>query len=59
MELVGAIVGVIIFGPDNRISVFLIAVAFAITSYFYIKANLNKRPDMGLDDDISKIGEKE
>lgn len=59
MEIVGAVVGVIIFGPDNRISIFLVAVAFAITSYFYIKANLSKRPDVGLDEDISKIGDRE
>jgi len=56
MELLGATIGVIIFGPRNLISVFLVAVAFAITSYFYIKANLNKRPNVGLDDDISNIG---
>lgn len=56
MELLGATVGVIIFGPGNIFSIFLVAVAFAISSYFYIKANLNKRPDAGLDDDISNIG---
>ncbi len=56
MELLGATVGVVIFGPRNMISIFLVAVAFAISSYFYIKANLSKRPDTGLDDEISNIG---
>lgn len=56
MELLGAMLGVMIFGPGNLFSIFLVAVAFAISSYFYIKANLNKRPDTGLDDDISNIG---
>lgn len=58
MELLGATIGVMMFGPENVISIFLIAVAFAVTSYFYIKANLNKRPDSGLDDDIYNIGNK-
>jgi len=59
MELVGAFVGVMIFGPGNVISILLIAIAFAITSYFYLKANLNKRPDADLNDDIYKIGNKD
>ncbi len=58
MELLGAVVGVVIFGPGNFISIMLVAIAFAITSYFYLKANLNKRPDTDLDDDISNLGKK-
>ncbi len=57
-ELVGIIIGVVIFGLDNLISVQLIAFAFAITSYFIIKAQLSKLPDQDIDDDINRIGER-
>ncbi|MEO6289679.1 MAG: hypothetical protein ABIO76_07160 [Ginsengibacter sp.] len=57
-ELVGIIIGVMIFGLDNLISVQLIAFAFAITSYFIIKAQLSKLPDQDIDDDINRIGER-
>ena len=55
-ELIGVVIGVLIFGMDNLVSVQLIAFAFAITSYFIIKAQLNKLPDHDLDDDINRIG---
>jgi hypothetical protein len=36
-----------------------VGLAFAITSYFFIKARLNNLPDQdGLDDDIDHIGHK-
>ncbi len=53
-ELIGIMIGVLIFGLNNLVSVQLIAFAFAITSYFIIKAQLNKLPD--IDDDIDRIG---
>ncbi len=53
-ELIGIVIGVLIFGLNNLVSVQLIAFAFAITSYFIIKAQLNKFPD--IDDDIDRIG---
>lgn len=56
-ELVGILIGIMVFGMDNLISVQLIAFAFAITSYFIIKTQLNKLPDQDLDDDINKIGQ--
>jgi hypothetical protein len=55
-EVLGVFVGVIIFGTDNIISVMLIGLTFAITSYFIIKAQLNKLPDQHFDDDINNIG---
>ena len=55
-ELVGIVIGVLIFGLENLVSVQLVAFAFAITSYFIIKAQLNKLPDQDLDDDIDRIG---
>jgi hypothetical protein len=54
-EIIGVFVGVAIFGTDNIISVILVGIAFAVTSYFIIKAYLNKLPDY-FDDDINNIG---
>jgi len=56
-ELIGIIIGALIFGLNNLISVQLVAFAFAITSYFIIKAQLNKLPDHDIDDDINRIGD--
>lgn len=55
-EFVGVTVGIIIFGKDNLISVMLVGLAFAITSYFIIKAQLNKMPDQDYDNDINQLG---
>lgn len=57
-EFVGAIIGIMIFGMNNIISVELVAVAGAVTGYLIIKSNLSKRPDL-LDDDINQIGSNE
>ncbi|MEO9144080.1 MAG: hypothetical protein ABI237_00855 [Ginsengibacter sp.] len=56
-EVLGLIVGVIIFGPNNLFSIIMVAITFAITSYFIIKAQLGKLPDQGIDDDINNIGQ--
>ncbi len=55
-ELIGIVIGILAFGLKNLVSVQLIAFAFAITSYFIIKAQLNKLPDQDFDDDINRIG---
>lgn len=55
-EIIGVIVGAILFGTDNIVSVMLIGLTFAITSYFILKAQLNKFPDQHFDDDINNIG---
>jgi hypothetical protein len=54
-EIIGVIAGVMIFGMDNLFSVALVGFTFAITSYFIIKAQLNKLPDY-FDNDINSIG---
>jgi hypothetical protein len=54
-EFVGALIGILIFGTNNIISIELVAVAGAVTGYVIIKRNLSKRPDL-LDDDINQIG---
>ncbi len=53
-EILGLIVGIMIFGEGNLFSVMMIGITFAITSYFILKAQLNKMPDF--DDDINRIG---
>ncbi|MDQ2719301.1 MAG: hypothetical protein M3Z26_06005 [Bacteroidota bacterium] len=55
-EVTGIFVGLIIFGQDNLFSIFLTGLTFAITSYYIIKAQLNKLPDKEFDDDINSIG---
>ncbi|MGH2564256.1 MAG: hypothetical protein ACRDE5_07075 [Ginsengibacter sp.] len=54
-EIIGLFIGLLIFGNDNLFSAVLIALAFAVTSYFIIKAQLNKLPDY-FDDNIDNIG---
>ncbi len=55
-EIIGIFVGVMIFGMNNLISVVLVGFAFAISSYFLIKSQLNKLPDRNIDDDINNVG---
>ena len=54
-EIIGIVIGAMIFGKDNLFSIVLEGLTFAITSYFIIKAQLNKLPDH-FDDDINNIG---
>jgi len=45
-----------IFDKDNLFSIGMTGIAFAVTSYFIIKAQLNKFSDY-VDDDINNIGQ--
>ena len=53
-EFTGAVIGLLTFGPDNIVSIILLAIAGAITGYFIVKSVLSKRPDVF--DDIDQIG---
>ncbi len=55
-ETIGIFVGVMMFGINNIVSVVLIGLTFAITSYFIIKTQLNKLPDRNIDEDINNLG---
>ncbi|MEO8719956.1 MAG: hypothetical protein ABI297_04280 [Ginsengibacter sp.] len=55
-ETIGILVGFMLFGMNNLVSVILVGFTFAITSYFIIKAQLNKLPDHDIDDDIKNLG---
>jgi len=56
-EIIGVVVGVMIFGVNNVVSVILVGITFAITSFFIIKAQLYKLPDQTFDDDINNLGQ--
>ncbi len=54
-EIIGVFLGVMIFGKDNMVSVFLLAIAVAASSYFIIKSYLVKLPD-SIEEEIDRIG---
>jgi hypothetical protein len=54
-EIAGVILGIISFGEENIVPIYLLAVILAVSSYFFIRSILNKKPDI-LDDDINRIG---
>jgi hypothetical protein len=51
-EFIGAIIGIIIFDKTNFVSIVLVAYASAITSFYILKAYLNKLPDYFPEDDL-------
>ncbi|MEO5650930.1 MAG: hypothetical protein ABIR03_13545 [Ginsengibacter sp.] len=55
-EIIGFFVALLIFEKDNLFSIVLVGLLFAITSYFIIKAQLNKLPDQNSEEDINNIG---
>ena len=55
-ELLGAVVGVIVFGADNLVSCLLLAIGLAATSYILLKNYLTKLPNVFDEDDINNIG---
>lgn len=55
-EIIGVVVGIMIFGVNNVVSIILVGITFAITSFFIIRAQLNKLPDQTYDDDINNVG---
>lgn len=54
LEFLGAFVGLLLFGANNFFSVALLAIGFAVSSYFLIKQHLEKFPDAI--DEIENIG---
>jgi hypothetical protein len=45
-ELAGAIMGILIFGWDNLVPAYLLAVASGVLGYFFIRDILQKKDDM-------------
>ena len=58
-ELLGAFIGVVIFGKDNLFSALLIAIACAVSTYFIITSYLNKLPDIVDENDVNNIGREQ
>lgn len=54
-EFIGAFIGILAFGQENFIMAYLLALGAAVSSYFFIRFLLNKKPDTS-DDDINRIG---
>lgn len=54
-EVIGVILGIISFGQENIVPIYLLALVLAVSSYFFIRSILNKKPD-AMDDDINRIG---
>lgn len=57
-EIVGVLLGIILFGQENILMAGLMGLGFAIASFFILRANLNKKPD-SMDEDINRIGVKD
>ncbi|HMK04658.1 MAG TPA: hypothetical protein VK489_10720 [Ferruginibacter sp.] len=55
-EILGAIIGILSFGQENFWPTYLLALILAVSSYFFIRSILNKKPDPVEEDDINRIG---
>lgn len=55
-EVLGIYVALMFFDKNNLFSIVVVGLMFAITSYYIIKAQLNKLPDQGIEDDINNLG---
>ncbi|RYD74797.1 MAG: hypothetical protein EOP53_17605 [Sphingobacteriales bacterium] len=57
-EVLGFILGAMLFGNENLIGLMLFAMVCAVGGYLLIKYNIDKYPDNpdSLDDDINRIG---
>jgi len=44
-EILGIVLGIITFGPDNIVGSVMVGYALAITNYFLLKSILSKKPN--------------
>ena len=54
-EFIGALIGILTFGRENIGPAYLLALAAAVSSYFFIRHLLNNKPDP-IEEDINRIG---
>lgn len=54
-EIVGVIIGMMIFGQENLIGLMLLGLACAFGGYLLVRAILEKKPDP-IEEDINSIG---
>ncbi len=57
-EFLGALLGILTFGRENFFMAYILALVLAVSSYFFIRSILNKKPDL-MDEDINRIGVKD
>lgn len=55
-EIWGFMIALMFFDKENLFSIMMVGLMFALTSYFLIKARLNKFQDNRFDDDIENLG---
>lgn len=55
-ELIGFMVALFIFTPDNLFSIAMVGLMFGVTSFFLIRTKLQNLPDRDIEDDINNIG---
>ncbi len=55
-ELTGFVIAIMLFGKENLVGLFLIAIMSAIGGYLIVKAQLDKYPD-DITKDIDRLGE--
>ena len=56
-EIWGFMIALMFFDVTNYFSIMMVGLMFALTSYVWIKARLNRLPDNRFDDDINRMGE--
>lgn len=54
-EIVGVMLGLLLFGQDNLIGIMMLGLVSAFGGYLYIKYVLDQKPD-SFDEDINRIG---
>lgn len=52
VEIMGFIISLLVFSPDNLVSIELTGFAFGISSYHFLKNYLEKLPDLHSTDDV-------
>lgn len=55
-EIIGVIVGIMIFGMHNLVSIVLMGLAFAFGHYFFLRHTLYKYEDYTFDDEFQDFG---
>lgn len=55
-EFVGALTGILLLGQENILVAYLLAIGFAVASYFIIRNVLQKKPDVVDEEEINRIG---
>ena len=58
-EMLGLVIGVVIFGTGNLYGLLAFGLASAFGGYLLIRYILEKKPDNDIDEDVNRIGVKD